>query len=141
MKIFWLWLAGVLQRRQEKRVARCEEIANRLIAGEDPDYARLLGILPPLLMPTANYIALLSQSGAQQSQRNIDYAQMMGAQQQQMPSFTPEEMLGAQKQHNSARMQMMGSLIGGLGGPAGAAMGNMLGAAMGNALGNMKGRH
>lgn len=153
MKFLWLWLATWLQRRQEKRVLKAERIADDMIIREDRDFARVLGILPPL--PVAPYgfgygFQMLGARGALQSgmqqQNELSFVQMSGsktlwpANPADLMQHNPFEQT-QQMHRDAARMQNIGAMLGSALGPAGNVLGGAVGSLFGQLLGNMKGRH
>ena len=127
MKFFWYWLACVMQRRQEKRVAQAERATNQLIIDADPDYARLLGILPPMPI-TREWLADLTDSCG----RPPHYSEMYGSA-LFSAGYSPEiaQMLQQTPRRNDQLLQMLGGIGLGLGGPAGLAVGSALGGLLG----------
>lgn len=139
-----LWIISWLQRRQERRVARLERIADQLIIDADSDYARYLGILPPMPAPLQPGAVVLFDPllGPAPTQQEIRFAQLYGS--HMLPPLSPGSMMlhNAQQSKRARRIehlfQQMGGLSGGLLGNAG--LGSAMGGALGGALSELLGK-
>lgn len=140
MQWFWYWLACWLQKRREDRVAISDHMADRVLASADPDYARALGILPP--MPVVNNYNLMV--GLFNDPTNRHIAQML---QQARQGFDPDyvhqareadpflQMLKLNMRQQERQLGLLRAMGGGLGSILGGPAGGALGAGLSEMLG------